>query len=70
MNQYSSNADRIVDFDKYQGISAKDFERMKCADDGAIDYEFSVTSSIPKRDTILKSKNNKQRLPSECCNGN
>lgn len=64
MSQYSDDADKIVVFDKYQGISAKDHDRMRRAGEATVDYEFSITSSLPKRDAILKSKTNKQRLAS------
>ena len=50
-------AEKIIVFDKYQNVSAKDKV--------PIDYELSITSPLPKRDAIMKSKNNKRRLASE-----
>jgi len=63
-SQYSDSADKIAVFDKYQGISPKDREQMRHTGEGTIDYELSITSSLLKRDAILKSKTNKQRLSS------
>ena len=63
-SRYSDDADKIAVFDKYQGISAKDHERMRRTGEATIDYDLSITSSLPKRDAILKSKTNKQRLAS------
>ncbi len=39
---------------------------MRRAGEVIIDYELSITSSLPKRDVILKSKNKRR----ECDNGN
>ena len=38
--------------------------KMRCAGEVKLDYELSITTSLPKRDAILKSKNNKRRLAS------
>ena len=64
INRYPDVAEKIIVFDKYKGISAKDHERMRRAGEVVIDYELSITSLLPKRDVILKSKNNKRRLAS------
>ena len=37
---------------------------MRRAGEVIIDYELSINSSLPKRDAILKSKNNKRKLAS------
>jgi len=37
---------------------------MRRAEEGTIDYDLPITSSLPKRDAVLKSKTNKQRLAS------
>ena len=58
------DANKIVIFDKYQDVSAKDHERMRRASDVVIDYELSVASHLPKRYAIMKSKSNKQKLAS------
>ena len=50
LRQYSDNADKIVAFNKYQGISAN----VRII--GTIDYELSIPISLPKRDEILKSR--------------
>lgn len=52
-SRYSDDADKIVVFDKYQGISAKDHERMRRTGEATIDYDLSITSSLPKTDEIL-----------------
>ncbi len=64
LSHYPNDSDKIVVFDKYQGVSAKDHERKRRAGEVVIDYELSITCSLPKRDAILKSKNNKQSLAS------
>ncbi len=64
LSRYPNDSDKIVVFDKYQGVSAKDHERKRHAGEVVIDYELSITCSLPKRDAILKSKNNKQSLAS------
>ena len=53
------DANKVVVFDKYQDVSAKDHERMRRASEVVIDYELSVASHLPKRDAIMKSKSNK-----------
>ena len=64
LSHYPAATEKIVVFDKYQDVSAKDHERMCQAGDIIIDYELSIASPLPKRDVILKSKNNKRRLAS------
>ena len=58
------DANKIVVFDKYQDVSAKDHERIRRASEVVIDYEVSVASHLPKRDAIMKSKSNKRKLAS------
>jgi len=50
--------EKIIVFDKY---NAKDHEEV------VVDYELSITSPLPKRDAILKSKNKKWQLASLLC---
>ena len=64
LSKYPDDTKKIVVFDKYKDISAKDHERMRRAGEVIIDYEFSITSKLPKRDVIMKSKNDKRRLAS------
>lgn len=64
LSHYPAGTEKIIVFDKYQDISAKDHERKRRAGDIIIDYELSIANSLPKRDVILKSKKNKQRLAS------
>ena len=40
---------------------------MRCAGEVVVDYELSITSPLPKRDAILKSKSNKRQLASVIC---
>ena len=54
-------------FDKYEEVSAKDHERTRHAGEVTISYELSITSPLPNRDVILKSKGNKRRLASMLC---
>jgi len=64
LSHYPFGTEKILVFDKYHDVSAKDHERMRRAGEVIIDYELSITSSLPKRDAILKSKNNKRKLAS------
>ncbi len=64
LGHYPDGTEKIIVFDKYQDVSAKDNERMRRAGEVILDYELSITSPLPKRDGILKSKNNKWRLAS------
>ena len=64
LSRYPHEAEKIIVFDKYQDVSAKDHERMRRAAEVPIDYELSITSPLPKRDAIMKSKNNKRKLAS------
>ncbi len=64
LNRYPQEAEKIIVFDKYQDVSAKDHERIRRAAEVPIDYELSITSALPKRDAIMKSKNNNRKLAS------
>ena len=64
LSRYHNEAEKIIVFDKYRDVSAKDHERMRRAAEVPIDYELSITSPLPKRDAIMKSKNNKRKLAS------
>ena len=64
LSRYHNEAEKIIVFDKYRDVSAKDHERMRRAAEVPIYYELSITSPLPKRDAIMKSKNNKRKLAS------
>ena len=64
LSRYPNNADKIIVFDKYQGISAKDHERKRQAGEESINYDLFITCSLPKREIIMKCKNDKQKLAS------
>ena len=55
LSRYPTNAEKILVFDKYQGVSAKDHERMRRTGAIITDYELSLTNSLPKRDIILSA---------------
>jgi hypothetical protein len=61
LNGYAS-IQKIIVFDKYNDVSAKDHERFRRAGDFGVDYDLSIASPLPKRDAIMKSKSNKKRL--------
>ena len=62
LSHYPDGTEKVVVFDKYTDISAKDHERMRRAGEVFSNYDLSISSLLPKRDAILKSKNNKRRL--------
>ncbi len=64
LGHYKDGTEKIIVFDKYQDVSAKDHERMQQADKIILHYDLSITSPLAKRDAILKSKNNNRRLAS------
>ena len=64
LSHYPDCTEKVVVFDKYKDISAKDYERMRRAGEVFSNYDLSIFSLLPKRDAILKSKNNKRRLAS------
>ena len=64
LGHYPDGTEKVVVFDKYKDISAKDHEIMRRAGEVFSNYNLSISSLLPKRDTILKSKNNKRRLAS------
>ncbi|MCG7883058.1 MAG: hypothetical protein JAY96_15870 [Candidatus Thiodiazotropha endolucinida] len=64
LSNYGDATKKIVVFDKYQDVSAKDHERMRRAGEVVIDYDLSIASHLPKREAIMKSKSNKRKLAS------
>ncbi len=65
LGHYEDGTEKIIVFDKYQYVSAMDHERMwQAGGEVILNYEFSIASPLPKRDAILKSKNNNWRLAS------
>ena len=64
VRRYPNATEKIIVFDKYHDISAKDHDRMRRAGEVIIHYELSITTSLPKRDTILKIKYNKRKFAS------
>ena len=64
LSRYPTNAEEILVFDKYQGVSVKDHERMRRTGEIITNYELSLTNSLPKRAIMLRSKNNKRKLAS------
>ena len=64
LSHYPDGTDKVVVFDKYKDISAKDHEIMRRAGEVFSNYDLSISSLLHKRDAILKNKNNKHRLAS------
>jgi len=52
----------LVIFDRYDDRSAKDHERIRRAGEGAVKYNIKISSKLPCRDAIMKSKANKMVL--------
>ena len=49
-------------FYKYHDLSAKDHERQRRGGEGTTDYNLTLTSPLPKRDSIMKCKHNKSSI--------
>ena len=64
LSRYPCDSKKVVAFDKYRDVSTKDHERMRRAGEAIADYELSITSTLPKRDVIMKRKQNKRDLAS------
>ena len=54
--------EKIMVFDRYDDISAKDHERVRRGGEGSTDYNLTINSPLPSRDAILKNKHNKLEL--------
>ena len=53
---------KIVIFDKYQDISAKDQDRMRQDSGAVLDDGISIASHLPFRDAKMKIKSNKRKF--------
>ena len=61
LGQYQPTEVLII-FDRYDDRSAKDHERIRRAGEGAVNYNITISSKLPRRDAIVKSKANKKVL--------
>ena len=52
----------VLDFDRYDDMSANDHERMRRVGVGSTAYKITTTHSLPNRDAILKNKYHKREL--------
>ena len=52
----------LVIVDRYDDRSAKDHERKWRAGEGSVNYNITISSKLPCRDAIMKSKANKKAL--------
>ena len=59
---YSPRTEKILVFDRYDDVSAKDHERIRRGGEGSTSYNLTVNSSLPNRDAILMNKHNKLEL--------
>jgi hypothetical protein len=53
---------KVLVFDKYNDVSAKDHERVRRAGIGSINYELTVNTPLPRREAIMRNKHNKRQL--------
>ena len=56
LSNYPEASKKIVVFDNYQDISAKDHVRMRQGSGAVLDYDLSMASHLPKRDAKMKTK--------------
>ena len=54
--------EKILVFDKYNSVSAKDHEYMRHAGLGSINYNLTINTPLPSRDAIMRNKHNKLQL--------
>jgi hypothetical protein len=50
---YSQDSEKVLVFDKYHELSAKDHERMQCGDKSTTNYNLSINSLLPNRDVTM-----------------
>ena len=53
---YPPGTEKILVFDRYDDISAKDHERIRRAGEGSTDCNLTINSPLPSQDAILKNK--------------
>jgi hypothetical protein len=54
--------EKILVFDRYAEISAKDHERQRRAGVGSTTFNLDLNSSLPSREAVMKNKHNKRGL--------
>ena len=54
--------EKIVVFDRYEEISAKDHERQRRAGIGSITFNLTINSPLPSREAVMRNKHNKRSL--------
>ena len=59
---YPSGTEKILVFDRYDVISAKDHERIRRGGEDSTDYNLTINSPLPNRYAILKNKHNTLEL--------
>ena len=59
---YPPGTEKILVFDRYDDISAKDHDRVRRGGEGSTDYNLTINSPLPSRDAILKNKHKKLEL--------
>ena len=64
LSNYPDATKRVIVFDKYQNISAKDYERMRRASEVVIEYDLFISSHLLRGYAIMKSNLNKRKLDS------
>ena len=62
ISSYPVESKKIIVFDKYLPYSAKDHEGVRCAGEGSVKFNVTHESPLPNRETIMKNKENKQKL--------
>ena len=53
---------KVLVFDKYHNVSAKDHECMRRAGLGSINYDLTINTPLSRRDAIMRNKHNKLLL--------
>lgn len=62
LSRYPAIVEKVLVFDKYDDVSAKDHERKRRAGEGSTDYKLTLNSPLPNREAVLKNKHNKREL--------
>ena len=59
---YPPGIEKILEFDRYDAISANDHEMIRRGGEGSTDNSLTIKSPLPNRDAIIKNKPNKLEL--------
>jgi len=67
VSRHSLAGKKIIVFDKYNSVSAKDYARVRRAGLGSSNYDLTTNTPLHSRDAIMRNKHNKLQLTKVLC---